>query len=103
MNAPASPPSEPEIEVAVLGPIEIRGAARAFCRASARELVVYLAFHRHGVRNDVWGAALWADRCVAPSTLHSTASVARRALGRVGETGWSTCRAAGDCCGWATP
>jgi DNA-binding SARP family transcriptional activator len=84
MNAPAAPPSEPEIEVAVLGPIEIRGAARAFCRASARELVVYLAFHRHGVRNDVWGAALWPDRCVAPSTLHSTASVARRALGRAG-------------------
>jgi len=82
MNRPASPPSEPEIEVAVLGPIEIRGAARAFCRASARELVVYLAFHRHGVRNDVWGEALWADRCVAPSTLHSTASAARRALGR---------------------
>ncbi len=75
-------PSEPEIEVAVLGPLEIRGAAKTFCRASARELVVYLAFHRHGVRNDVWGAALWADRCVAPSTLHSTASVARRALGR---------------------
>jgi DNA-binding SARP family transcriptional activator len=78
----APPPSEPEIEVAVLGPIEIRGAAKTFCRASARELVVYLAFHRHGVSNDVWGAALWADRCVAPSTLHSTASVARRALGR---------------------
>jgi DNA-binding SARP family transcriptional activator len=43
---------------------------------------VYLAFHREGVRNDVWAAALWTDRCVAPSTLHSTASVARRALGK---------------------
>jgi DNA-binding SARP family transcriptional activator len=73
---------EPEIEIAVLGPVDVRGAARPFCRSSARELVVYLAFHRQGVRNDVWGAALWADRCVAPSTLHSTASVARRSLGR---------------------
>jgi len=82
MSEEASPPSEPEIEVAVLGPVEIRGAAKAFCRAAAKELVVYLAFHRQGVRNDAWGAALWADRCVAPSTLHSTASVARRALGR---------------------
>lgn len=82
MSSPASPSGDPEVEVAVLGPVEVRGAAQGFCRSSARELVVYLAFHRQGVRNDVWGAALWADRSVAPSTLHSTASVARRALGR---------------------
>jgi DNA-binding SARP family transcriptional activator len=72
----------PEVEVAVLGPVEIRGAARPFCRSSAQELVVYLALHRHDVPNDVWATALWTDRSVAPSTLHSTASVARRALGR---------------------
>jgi DNA-binding SARP family transcriptional activator len=72
----------PEVEIAVLGPVEIRGAARPFCRTSAKELVVYLAFHRQGARNDVWSTALWTDRCMAPSTLHSTASVARRALGR---------------------
>jgi DNA-binding SARP family transcriptional activator len=71
-----------EIEVAVLGPVEIRGAARPFGRSSAVELVVYLALHRQGVRNDVWPTALWADRSVAPSTVHSTVSVARRALGR---------------------
>jgi DNA-binding SARP family transcriptional activator len=71
-----------DVEIAVLGPVEIRGAARPFCRSSAKELVVYLAFHREGVRTDVWATALWADRSVAPSTLHSTASVARRALGR---------------------
>src|SRR3984957_8635306 len=72
------------MEVAVLGPVEIRGAAQPFCRASSKELVVYLAFHRQGARNDDWATALWTDRCVAPSTLHSTASVARRALGRSG-------------------
>ncbi len=76
------PAGGPEIEVAVLGPIEIRGAARPFCRSSSRELVVYLAFHRQGARNDVWATALWTDRCIAASTLHSTASVARNALGR---------------------
>jgi DNA-binding SARP family transcriptional activator len=68
--------------VAVLGPVEIRGAAQPFARAASKELVVYLAFHRQGVRNDVWATALWTDRCIASSTLHSTASVARRALGR---------------------
>ena len=68
--------------MAVLGPVEIRGAARPFRRSSSKELVVYLAFHRQGVRNDVWATALWTDRCIAASTLHSTASVARSALGR---------------------
>ena len=72
----------PEVEVAVLGPVEIRGAAQPFSRSAARELVVYLALHRRGARNDVWAAALWPDRCIAPSTLHSTASVARRSLGQ---------------------
>jgi DNA-binding SARP family transcriptional activator len=73
---------DPEVEVAVLGPVEIRGAVRPFGRVAAKELVVYLAFHRQGVRNDVWASALWTDRSIVPSTLHSTASVARRALGQ---------------------
>jgi DNA-binding SARP family transcriptional activator len=78
--ARAEPP--PEIDVAVLGPVEIRGAAQPFRRSAAKELVVYLAFHRQGARADVWAAALWTDRCIAQSTLHSTSSVARRSLGR---------------------
>jgi DNA-binding SARP family transcriptional activator len=79
---PDAPEPPPEIDVAVLGPVEIRGAAQPFHRSAARELVVYLAFHREGVQTDVWAAALWTDRCIAPSTLHSTSSVARRSLGR---------------------
>jgi DNA-binding SARP family transcriptional activator len=71
-----------EIEVSVLGPVEIRGSALSFRRAAAKALVVYLAMHRNGARNEVWGAALWADRPVASATLHSTVSVARRALGQ---------------------
>jgi len=43
-----------EIEVAVLGPTEVRGIARGFSRASALELVVYLALHPAGVPNDTW-------------------------------------------------
>ncbi|HWE67279.1 MAG TPA: hypothetical protein VG298_11620 [Acidimicrobiales bacterium] len=78
----AYPESRPEVVVAVLGPVEVRGAAQPFSRPAARDLVVYLALHRPGARNDVWAAALWPDRAVAASTLHSTASVARRSLGR---------------------
>ena len=71
-----------EVEIAVLGPVEIRGAAREFTRAWSRELVVYLALHPDGASNDVWATALWPERVMAPSSLHSTASVARRSLGK---------------------
>jgi DNA-binding SARP family transcriptional activator len=72
----------PEVEVAVLGPVTIHGAARGFTRAWSRELVVYLALHRNGASNETWATALWPDRVMAPSSLHSTVSVARRALGK---------------------
>ena len=70
-----------EVEVAVLGPVEIRGAARGFTRAWAKELVVYLAMHPGGASNETWATALWPERLMAPSSLHSTVSVARRSLG----------------------
>ncbi|MGH9081168.1 MAG: AfsR/SARP family transcriptional regulator [Acidimicrobiales bacterium] len=72
----------PPVEVGVLGPIVIRGAAREFTRAWAKELVVYLAMHPGGAPNEAWATALWPDRLMAPSSLHSTASVARRSLGQ---------------------
>jgi len=75
----------PEIQVCVLGPVEIHGAARPFTRAWSKELVVYLAMHPHGATNDAWATALWPDRLMAASSLHSTASVARRSLGQCRE------------------
>ena len=76
------PEGSRQVEVAVLGPVEIRGAAREFTRAWARELVIYLAMHPNGASNEAWATALWPDRLMAPSSLHSTASVARRSLGQ---------------------
>jgi DNA-binding SARP family transcriptional activator len=70
-----------EIEVAVLGPVVVRGAPQPFHRAAARDLVVYLAFHRSGAGHREWSLALWPDRAVSSATVHSTASDARRALG----------------------
>jgi len=70
-----------EIDVGVLGTVEIHGAARPFTRAWTVELVVYLVLHPGGVSNDQWATALWPDRPMAPASLHSTASAARRALG----------------------
>jgi DNA-binding SARP family transcriptional activator len=70
------------VEVAVLGPAAVRGTAGPFHRSAALELVVYLAFHRRGVRHAEWALAIWPDRPVTLSTVHSTSSDARRALGR---------------------
>jgi DNA-binding SARP family transcriptional activator len=70
------------VEIAVLGPVEVRGGEHRFHRSAAVELVVYLAFHREGVRNTEWPLAIWPDRAVARATVHSTVSDARRALGR---------------------
>jgi hypothetical protein len=75
-------PAHVEVRVAILGPTRVVGAARPFTRSLSRELVVYLATHPDGASTDRWATALWPERTMAPSTLHSTASSARRALGR---------------------
>ncbi len=66
----------------MLGPVEVHGAARPFQRAWTLDLVVYLSMHRRGSTNEAWATALWPDRLKAAPTVHSTASAARRALGR---------------------
>jgi DNA-binding SARP family transcriptional activator len=73
------------VEVAVLGPVTVRGAAQPFHRSAALDLVVYLAFHRGGVRHAEWALAMWPDRPVSLPTVHSTSSDARRALGRAAD------------------
>ncbi len=71
----------PAIEILVLGPVEVVGAARPFTRAWSLELVVYLAMHPGGATSDQWATHLWPNRSMAQASLHSTASAARRALG----------------------
>jgi DNA-binding SARP family transcriptional activator len=70
------------VEIAILGPVTITGAARPFRRSASLELLVFLAFHRRGVRNGEWPLAIWPDRNVSLTTVHSTCSDARGALGR---------------------
>jgi DNA-binding SARP family transcriptional activator len=70
-----------QVEIAVLGPLEVRGCPAPFGRPAARDLVVYLAVHREGATHAQWPLALWPERPVSPATIHSTASDARRALG----------------------
>jgi hypothetical protein len=86
VEAGADTSADVEVEVGLLGPIQIRGASRSFVRPWALDLVAYLAMHPQGAANDVWATALWPDREMAPATLHSIASTARRVLGQ-SETG----------------
>ncbi|HVC71810.1 MAG TPA: bacterial transcriptional activator domain-containing protein [Acidimicrobiales bacterium] len=75
-----------DVEVRVLGPVEIVGASRPFTRAWAVELVVFLAMHPKGASSEQWATALWPNKVMAAASLHSTASAARRSLG-VSSTG----------------
>jgi DNA-binding SARP family transcriptional activator len=69
------------IEVLVLGPAAVTGVERPLVRAWTLDLLVYLAMHPGGASNDQWSTALWPDRVMAASSLHSTVSAARRCLG----------------------
>lgn len=73
--------ADEKVVIAVLGPVVVRGAAEPFRRPAALELAVYLAFHRGAVRHAQWSIAIWPDQPVALSTVHSTCSDCRRALG----------------------
>jgi DNA-binding SARP family transcriptional activator len=78
--AESVPPAE--LDVRVLGPIEIVGAEKTLTRAKSIELVAYLAVHRESVVDaDRLREALWPGRPPG-TTLYTTASVARNHLGR---------------------
>ena len=78
---PEAPRHTGAVTVSVFGPVTVDGAARPFTRAFALDLVTYLVLHPHGAGTDQWVTALWPDRVMAPATIHSTSSAARRALG----------------------
>ena len=74
-----------ELEVRVLGPIEIVGGEKVLSRAKSIELVAYLAMHRESVVDaDRLREALWPGRPPG-TTLYTTASVARNHLGRASD------------------
>jgi DNA-binding SARP family transcriptional activator len=70
----------PEVDVRVLGEIEIAGVDR-IDRGKSEELIVYLALHPQGVDADQLTEALWPGRPPARGTFNTTVAVARTALG----------------------
>ncbi|HLI16101.1 MAG TPA: BTAD domain-containing putative transcriptional regulator [Acidimicrobiales bacterium] len=81
-SAGSTPPRSEPIEVAVLGPVEVRGSTIPLeRRPKLTELVVYLAMHPEGATTRTWATALWPERRVPPQTVANRLSEARRALG----------------------
>ena len=71
---------EAEVEVRVLGPVQVVGRGPVK-RAKSFEAVVYLAMHRDGVDSDKARWALWPEGSKQRSTWDTTVSVARTWLG----------------------
>jgi DNA-binding SARP family transcriptional activator len=70
------------VEVAILGPVEVRGSAEPLGgHPLLTELVVYLAMHPEGVSTTAWETALWPERRMPQQTIANRLSEARRALG----------------------
>ncbi len=71
-----------EVEVRVIGTVDVLGTTQPFASRRALDLVAYLAFHPEGADRDQLKAHLWPpDAPPSKSTLANTVSRARRALG----------------------
>ena len=92
--APVMPRREPEpalpaplagpvdIEVQVMGTVDVLGAETPLTSRRALDLVAYLAFHPEGATRDQLKAHVWPpDEPPTESTLSNTVSRARKALG----------------------
>ena len=70
-----------DLEVRILGPVEVTGAAQSFSRQRHLEITVYLAMHPDGVSDERLKTALWPDRAPSTATFNSTISTTRSRLG----------------------
>ena len=71
-----------DVEVRVIGTVDVLGAAQPFTSRRALDLVAYLAFHPEGADRDQLRAHLWPpDDPPSESTVANTVSRARKALG----------------------
>lgn len=74
-------PRRQGLEVHLLGPVVVRGAATVLTPKSV-ELVVYLACHPEGIHEERIKAALWPARAPRPQTWLNRVSATRKGLGR---------------------
>jgi DNA-binding SARP family transcriptional activator len=73
--------SSPEIEINVIGSVEVVGAVGVIDRRKSVELLAFLALHPGGVNDDILKCALWPDELPSASVFSTTVSLARSRLG----------------------
>ncbi len=71
-----------DIEVRVLGPVDVVGMERSFARHRHLEIAVYLALHSDGVSDERLKTALWANAAPTTATFNTAISSTRARLGR---------------------
>ena len=82
-HAPAGADGQrPEVEVRLLGPVEVADAAQPITRTLGVELVAFLATHARGVTTDIWTTALRPERRLSQQYVGHITSAARKGLGR---------------------
>ncbi len=83
----AEPYADPpfELEVRVLGPVQIVGSRVPLERRDCIELATFLALHPQGASDEQLITALWPDRTPARSTFNTAVSTTRSRLGRASD------------------
>jgi DNA-binding SARP family transcriptional activator len=74
-----------EVEVRVLGPIEIMGGRSPLERQRCIELATYLALHPNGASDERLKTVLWPDRAPSTATFNTTVSTTRSRLGHTSD------------------
>lgn len=86
---PHAPFSDPpfEVEVRVLGPVEVAGVETPLDRRKSVELVAYIALHPKGVTDERLKTILWPDALPKDGTFNTNVSMTRARLGRDSDGG----------------
>jgi len=70
-----------EVEVRIIGPVEVIGAAAPIDRRRCLEMATYLALHPQGVTDERLKTVLWPDELPPRVTFNTTVSTTRSRLG----------------------
>jgi LysM repeat protein len=77
-----------EVEVNLLGPVEVVGAAEPIDRPIGKELVAFLATRERGVTTEIWTTALRPEARLSPNYIGHAATAVRKGLGRALDGEW---------------
>jgi hypothetical protein len=71
-----------EVEVRLLGPVDVVGGAEPISKSLGLELVAFLATRSGGVTTEAWTTALRPEARLSRSYINNATSIARQGLGR---------------------